>query len=206
MLSSGTSAIPPFSDHDLRRRDRVEKGKRPSTGSGRQAVIAKRLAEVIRRAAVLARLEIGEREVEPHPGQFRIAGQHGAKPRDGGFPVAPLGCDRAVAGNRGRRCSLPPGLTPSSRNSASSRLPFAIAVRAVSIRVSAESSGRRSSWVCACPGKASHRQHRRQQHPGQCIRPEVHGRLRPVCKPPGRSSGTGRRDRNREQRKGARSI
>ena len=47
-------------------------------------------------ASVLAGLEMGEGEVEAHPGQVGVAGEHGAEPRDGGLPVAPLERDRAV--------------------------------------------------------------------------------------------------------------
>ena len=46
--------------------------------------------------AVLARLEIGQGEVEPHPGQIGVAGDHGAEASDGLLPFAPLGRDRAV--------------------------------------------------------------------------------------------------------------
>ena len=49
---------------------------------------------MIGRLLVLAGLEVGEGEVEPHPQQRRVAGQHGAEAGDGGLPVAPPERDR----------------------------------------------------------------------------------------------------------------
>ena len=63
---------------------------------GGQLLVAKSLAEMIGRVPILACLEIGESEVEPHPRQIGVAGEHGAEAGDGGLPVAPLGRDGAV--------------------------------------------------------------------------------------------------------------
>ena len=57
---------------------------------------AQRQTEVIGRVAVLARLEIGQCQVEPHPGQIGIARQHRTEPGDGILPVPPCQRDRAV--------------------------------------------------------------------------------------------------------------
>ena len=53
-------------------------------------------AKVVGRPALLAGLEIGEGEVEAHPWQVGIAGQHGAETLGGSLPFAPLKRDRAV--------------------------------------------------------------------------------------------------------------
>ena len=49
---------------------------------------------MIGRLLVLAGLEVGEGEVESHPRQRRVAGQHSTEPGDGGLPVAPPERDR----------------------------------------------------------------------------------------------------------------
>ena len=76
--------------------DLVEKGEGAGAYDGRHIRVAKRQAEVVARPAVLAGLEIGEGEVETHPWQVGIAGQHGAETIDGSLPFAALERDRAV--------------------------------------------------------------------------------------------------------------
>ena len=76
--------------------DAIEKGEGVGADDGRQILVAQRQAKVVGRPAVLAGLEIGEREVEAHPRQVGIAGQHGAEAGDGGLPVAPPERDGAM--------------------------------------------------------------------------------------------------------------
>ena len=69
--------------------NRVEERERPGAGGGRQIFGPERLAEVVRRTAVFARPEEGERQIEAHPQQRRVTRQNGAEAGNGGFPIAP---------------------------------------------------------------------------------------------------------------------
>ena len=90
MLLSGASASEPLTDHDLRRRIWSRRARARGAHDGRQVQVAERQAKVVGGPDVLARLEVGERQVEAHPRQVGIAGQHGAEADDGGLPIAPL--------------------------------------------------------------------------------------------------------------------
>ena len=96
MLLSGASATDPVMDQVLRRLIRSRKASVRSRTTGGRSLRAQREAEVVCGASVLAGLEMGEGEVEAHPGQVGVAGEHGAEPRDGSLPVTLVERDRAV--------------------------------------------------------------------------------------------------------------